>query len=289
VVLLGLVAALVVAGCGSDSKSESESDNAAAGGTSGCTPKYKAEGKEPGKLRVAAIQFPPYSSIKDGQLDGIDGDIIKGFAKAACLEVSVSETTFAAAVSSLTSDRADLAMGSLYPTKDRAKEVGISNPAYLDLIGLASKNGISNFKQAESEGTRVGSVTGYYFIPNLKKIFGDKLSLFPDNTKMYQALLSGRIDMTVDSYPPAAHYLKQRGKLDEYKVAAAEADPRFPGSGSGEDAGQVIYAVQKNEQALLDALNTYLDDIRADGQLAQILADWEYSKEAADPGPLKLL
>ncbi len=286
-VVFAVAAALVAAGCGDSSDSDTtaaKSDNAA------CTPKYKAQGKESGTLRVAAIQFPPYSMREGGQLDGIDGDIMEGFAKAACLKVTTTETTFAAAVSSLTSDRADVAMGSLYPTKDRAKEVIFSNPGYLDFLGIASKSGVKSIAEAKKQGLKFGAGQGTYYVPALKKIFGSDFSVFPDNTKMYQALTSGRIDVTIDSYPAAAAYLKKRGKLGEYKVEIPAADSRIPGTGTDKtDVGLIAYALQKSATGLRDALNQYLDDIRSSGKLAEILQKWDYSTDAADPGPLRLL
>lgn len=291
-VIVAAAVALIAAGCGSSSNGSSSTTAAKSGtaSTSSCKPKYQAQEKQKGQLRVATTQFPPYSSLENGQLSGIDGDIMNGFAKAACLKLNNSEITFAAAVTSLTSDRADIAMGSLYPTKDRAKEVAFAGPGYLDFLGVASKDGVTSVAQAKQKGLRFAAAQGTYYVPALKKIFGDKFSVYPDDTKMYEALTSGRVDATIDSYPAAALYLKKLGKLGEYQVKIPAEDPRIPGTGTDKTkVGEIAYAVQKGEPALKDALNQYLNDIRADGTLAGILKKWNYQPAAANAGSLRLL
>ncbi len=268
--------ALVVSACGDDAGSPSAGPD--------CTPKYTVKTQEDGVLRVGAIQYPPYSTIKGGDVGGIDGDIMAGFAKAACLKMEADETTFAAAVSSVTSRRNDVAMGDLYRTEERAQEVALSNPVYLDELGVVSKTGLDSMKALE--GKNVATVQGYYFVEDVKKTFGENVKLFPDNVKMYQDLFAGRSEAGLDSFPAAVEYLKSRGKEGEYQVKVPPVDPRIPAT--GEQAAQSAYAYDKSARELGEALNAYVEDIRASGELAEILSANGIPASAAEVGDPRL-
>src|SRR4051794_9537041 len=102
-VVIGLLTVSLISACGGSNDKSASASNA------GCKPKYTVKTHDAGALRVGAIQYPPYSTIKSGVAGGIDGEIMAGFAKAACLKMKAQETTFAAAVSSITSHRNDVA------------------------------------------------------------------------------------------------------------------------------------------------------------------------------------
>ncbi len=269
--------ALLVSACGGD-------DGEGQSVSSGCTPKDNVETGQPDVLRVGAIQYPPYSTIARGEVGGIDGEIMSGFAEAACLKMEAKETTFAAAVSSVTSGRNDVAMGDLYRTKERAQEVPLSNPVYLDELGIVSKTGLDSI--GALEGRKIATVQGYYFVNDVQKTFGDNVKLFPDNVKMYQDLFAGRSEAGLDSFPAAVEYLKSRGKEGEYQVKVPPVDPRIPAT--GEQAAQSAYAYSPSAKALGQALNAYVEDIRASGELARILEKFGIPRSAAEVGKPRL-
>ena len=250
-----------------------------------CKAKYDVSGAKGGKLRVGAIQYPPYSTVTDGEAGGIDGEIMTGFAKAACLEMEVSETSFAAAVSSITSGRNDVAMGDLYRTKERADEVALSDPVYLDQVGIISREGIDSID--ELTGKKLATVQGYYFVDDVTETFGDDVQLFPDSVKMFQDLLAGRSEAALESYPSAVAYLESRNATDAFQVKVPAADPRIPATGA--NAAQSTFAYNDSVAGLGEALNDYLRDIRESGELARILDENGLPKSAADVGSAKLL
>jgi polar amino acid transport system substrate-binding protein len=208
-----------------------------------------------------------------------------GFAEAACLDLELTETTFAAAVSSITSGRNDVAMGDLYRTKERAAEVALSDPVYLDQVGIISRDGIDRVD--ELTGKKIATVQGYYFVDDVTAIFGDDVQLFPDSVKMFQDLLAGRSDAALESYPSAVAYLESRGATDAFQVTVPPPDPRIPATGA--NAAQSSFAYDDAVAGLGEALNDYLEDIRESGELARILDANGLPKSAADVGSAKLL
>lgn len=270
-------ALLGVAGCGGGQGGQAASED--------CTPKYEIKTQESGALQVGAIQYPPYSTISQGEVGGIDGEIMTGFAKAACLKLEAQETTFAAAISSVTSGRNDVAMGDLYRTRERAQEVALTDPVYLDQLGIVSKAGLDSIEALE--GREIATVQGYYFVEEVQKTFGDNVKLFPDNVKMYQDLFAGRSEVGLDSFPAAVEYLKSRNKAGEFEVKVPPTDPRIPAT--GEQAAQSAYVYDDSLEGLGKALNAYIKDIRESGELANILEEHGLPRSAADVGEARLL
>jgi polar amino acid transport system substrate-binding protein len=283
--LLGGLALVVLAlgACGGSSDAGGGSANASTTGK--CQAKYKVPGAQGGKLKVGVIQYPPYSSVTDGKAGGIDGEIISKFAQDTCLDLQISETSFAAAVSSITSGRNQVAIGDLYRTKARAAEVSLSDPVYLDQPSIISKQGISTIQGLT--GKKIATVQGYYFVDDVKKTFGNSVQLFPDNIKMYQDLLAGRSDAGLDSAPAAIAYLKSQGADGKFQVKVPPSDPRVKATGA--QTAQSGFAYDHNVAGLGQALNAYLKDLRASGDLARIVGKYGLPKSAADVGPARLL
>jgi len=279
--LLLAASALIVVALGACGDDDDDGGTAVA---ADCEPQYEVPGAD-GTLKVGVIQYPPYSSVDDGEAGGMDGEIMNGFAEAACLDTEVTETTFAAAVSSITSGRNDVAMGDLYRTEDRAAEVALSDPVYLDQPGIISREGIDTVEGLT--GKQIATVQGYYFVEDVTEAFGDDVQLFPDNIKMYQDLIAGRSDAGLDSAPAAIEYLDSQGVADEFTVEVPPADPRIPATGA--EAAQSTFAYNDEVEGLGEALNAYIADIRESGELAEIVAEGGLPEAAADTGPPKLL
>jgi polar amino acid transport system substrate-binding protein len=283
--LVAAMAALVLAlgACGDDDDDGGGEAEADAGAE--CQAKYEVPGAEDGTLKVGVIQYPPYSSVTDGEAGGIDGEIMAQFAEEACLDVEVSETTFAAAVSSITSGRNDVAMGDLYRTKERAAEVALTDPVYLDQPSIISREGIDTIEGLT--GKKIATVQGYYFVEDVTKVFGDDVQLFPDNIKMYQDVIAGRSDAGLDSAPAAIEYLKSQGVDDEFQVEVPPSDPRVAATGA--ETAQSGFAYNDEVAGLGEALNAYLADLRESGELARIVGEYGLPESAADVGPARLL
>src|SRR5690606_2999500 len=143
--MLGLLITTSVAGFAAVSNAEE------------CTPKHNFKTIEEGYLTVSAPTFPPFS-IPEGenQVSGIDGDIVTAIAEMECLKIKVAKVEYATAVPYVSSGRADVAIGNFYRTEARAKVVALSDPLYLDEMGIYSKDGITQIE--ELKGRSVGTV-----------------------------------------------------------------------------------------------------------------------------------
>jgi polar amino acid transport system substrate-binding protein len=248
-----------------------------------CTPKHSFPTIEKGKLSVAVSIYAPYSGLSStGEVEGVDGDIVKKIAAMECLEVKGTSVSGAAAVESVASNRADITIGDWYRTAARAKVVGLSAPIYADQSAIYSKAGLATV--GDLVGKQVGTVQGFLYVEDLRKLVGSGLHLYPNIVNLHQDLEAGRIDAAVDGYSTGV-VAQQNGQLKGVQIKVPPSDARMPSM----DPGQSNFPYTKDNAALGKALDEDIAALRADGSIAAILKAHGLNPSAADPGAPKLL
>jgi polar amino acid transport system substrate-binding protein len=245
-----------------------------------CKPKYDVDTVEDGVLTVGATDLPPFSAIDGAIPTEVDGDIVKEFAKAACLSVVAKPFTYSNAIPALQEDRVDIVIGAWNRTADRAEVVELSDPLYLDLMGLISKDGVTSISDLESR--TVGTPDGYLWVNDMKSLLGDDLRLYPTNVDVANDLKAGRIDVAADSYGAAVELFKGT----DYEVTVAESDDRVAAS---TEPAQVGFPINKGNTGLLEAVNEFIGDAHTDGTIAEILENYGLDPAAADTGEPRLI
>ncbi|QNH77020.1 amino acid ABC transporter substrate-binding protein [Pseudomonas protegens] len=249
-----------------------------------CKPAHSFETLTPGVLAVAAWVFPPYSIPGPGnQLSGVDGEIIKRIAARECLEIKLTVVDPAAVIQSVIARRADVGIGDWYRTAERSKALGLSAPLYLDMMGIISSEGYSSI--SELEGKRIGTVQGYLWVDDLKKVFGDNLVLYPNPVAMAQDLASKRIALGVDSFAVGVAS-QQKGAYPGQHIKVSEPDPRVRAT---LQPGQSSFPHTKANTALGVALNDNIQALHASGEIAEILGAFGLDKQAANVGAPRLV
>jgi len=249
-----------------------------------CTPQHQITTVKPGVLTVAAPTFPPFSIPNaDGTLTGVDGEIVNEIARRECLKVEVAPVEYATAVPYVSSGRADVAIGDFYRTADRAKVVNISAPLYLDEMGLYSKDGVSSLDALA--GRKVGTVQGYLWVDEMKKLLGNDLRLYNNYVALYQDLDAGRIDVGADGLAVGTAAQKG-GALKGIQIKVAEPDERVATTIKPAQAGLPL---SKDNPDLLTAVDEILADMHASGKIVEILGQFDLPASAADVGEARLV
>lgn len=245
-----------------------------------CTPTHEFSTIKDGALTVVLYDLPPYSKLSGNTVTGVDGDVITAFADEQCLTISGSAAATAANIPAVQAGRADVSIAAWYRTQARAEIVGLTEPIYLDQMAIISSSGASTV--SELEGQVVGTVDGYLWTDDLRQILGENLRIYPTPLNLYQDLEAGRISLAVDSFGSAT-YNNDDG---QYSVAVVEPDERVAAS---IEAAQIAIPVTPGNDELLAALNDFIEQIREDGRLGQILVDNGLDATAADTGPARLI
>jgi cyclohexadienyl dehydratase len=212
---------------------------------------------------VRVCQFPQYYSIsfrnpKTGELEGIDADLAKEFAKDLGVKLEVVESSFVTFIADLQTDKCDIGMFGVGATLARARAVEFSKPYLItNIYGIAKKGGkIATWDDVDKEGNVIAVSTGSYIetVMNgyLKK--AKVLSVTPPATRE-QELAVGRADLVATDYPTVVKVTK------EFDWATA-VEPNAPLA-----LTPYSYVVAPGDQIWLNYINLFVDTIKLDGRL----------------------
>lgn len=238
-----------------------------------------------GKLTVAGGEYPPFTmATQSGELEGIDADIMKRVAEDNCLEFSPLVMDAGATIQAVTSGKADVAIGSWNRTAKRMQVLGISAPMYVDPMALFSKAGYESID--DLVGKNVGTVQGYFWVPDLQKLMGTSLKLYPSAVALAQDLETGRIDIGVDGYNSGAYIQKKQNGYPGIVIKLAKPDERIQASVLPGQTG-VLYT--KGNTSLGEALDESINKQRADGTILKALQSAGFDEKVADTGEPRLI
>ncbi len=274
---------LALAACGGDTSTDSTTASGTGSG-SDCTPKHEGlKTIEEGFLSVASYVYPPFSDVKGQELGGAEGEIITKIAEMECLDVKVVPGAASAMIPSIVSKRADTTIGSWYRTAEREKVVRLGTPVIADRLTLISKAGVGTIP--DLKGKKVGSILGFLWNDDLKKVLGDDVKFYDTAQAMYADLAAGRIEVIVDTYPSAQAVLETT-PIEGLKFEVPPADPAVV---STQKPGQTQFPVSKDNEALGTALDENVAELRKNGELERIVVEHGFQPEAANPGEPNLL
>jgi polar amino acid transport system substrate-binding protein len=248
-----------------------------------CKPAHEFKTLKDGTLTVVSFDLPPFTKVEANDLIGIDGDILKEIAKMECRTLTVTSAGTAAVIPTAQAGRADLAAGNWYRTESRAKIVDLTDPVYLDQMGLVSKSGVASLAAIKEQGLTIGSADGYMWVADLKSYFGDQLKLYATGLNCYQDLEAGRVDVCTDGVSTAKYIAKDKKGL---QVALAEP---FDAVKASVEPAQSTFPIPKGHEDLLKALNADIAKLREDGTLSTILTKNGVDPSAAQVGQPRLI
>ncbi|MEV6334272.1 ABC transporter substrate-binding protein/permease [Nocardia vinacea] len=218
----------------------------------------------PGKLTVGTLSDAPPSICLNsaGSFTGFDNELLRAIGAKLGLQVEFSGTEFAPLLSQVSGGRFDVGSSNITTTAERRERVGFTNGydfGYFSLV-VPNGSGIKGFSDL-GRGNRIAVVQGTVqddYVVNQLHLDPVK---FPDYATAYANLKSGQVDAWV---APSAQA--------EGQVKSGDGTTIIQNTFSLDNF--VGYAVAKNNQPLIDALNSGLDAVIADGTYAKLYADW---------------
>jgi polar amino acid transport system substrate-binding protein len=218
----------------------------------------------PGVLTVGTLSdAPPSICINSaGQFTGFDNELLRAIADKLGLRVNFVGTEFSGLLAQTASRRFDVASSSITTTDARRRTVGFTNGYDFGYFSLVVPTGspITGFDQL-GPGQRIGVVQGTV----QESYVIDTLHLepvkYPDYNTVYASLKTRQIDAWVAPSQQASGTV-QPGDPAEIIENTFSLD------------NFVAWAVAKENRPLIDALNSGLDAIIADGTWARLYTDW---------------
>ncbi len=218
----------------------------------------------PGTLSVGTLSDAPPSICVNGQgtYTGFDNELLRAIGAKLGLRVEFNGTEFSGLLAQVANGRFDAGSSSITTTDERRKLVGFTNGYDFGYFSLVVPNGsaVHGFSDLKP-GVRIGVVQGTVqdeYVVNTLKLEPVK---FPDYNTAYANLKSGQIDAWVAPSAQATGAV-QPGDSTAIVQNTFSLD------------NFTAWAVRKDNQPLIDALNAGLDAIIADGTYAKLYSDW---------------
>lgn len=86
----------------------------------------------------------PFSFFKDNDYEGYEVELIKNFAKEYGYSLNISSTSFDALISSIASNKFDVAFNGVYITPERELSIDFSDPTYKANVVIVVRNGVNS-------------------------------------------------------------------------------------------------------------------------------------------------
>ena len=242
-----------------DTSSEASSEEASST-ASAETASYDVETVEDGVLIMSTnAAFPPYEMTNDaGEFEGIDVEMAGEIAKRLGLELQIDDMDFDAALLAVQQGKSDIAMAGITITEDRLVNMDFSNTYANGVQSVIVPEGSDITSPDDLAGKLVGvqrGTTGYTFC--IDEFGEDAVAPFDNGNTAVQNLVSGKVDAVVIDNAPAQEYVAANPGLTILDTAFADED--------------YAIGVAKGNTQLLDAINTAIAELKADGTIQSIL------------------
>lgn len=270
IVLTTMMVLSLFAGCGS--KTEPTATTAAAQTTAPAAETAAPQTEAPAAETEAAVStveagklimstnasFPPYEmTTDDGGFEGIDVEVAGAIAEKLGLELVVDDMDFDAALLAVQQGKSDIVMAGVSVTDERLLVMNFSDSYATGIQSVIVKEGSEVNMDNLGEhmiGCQRGT-TGYIYASG--DYGDDHVTAYDNGASAVQALMNGQVDCVLIDNAPAAEYVAANPGLVLLDGAWVEES--------------YAIGINKDNTALLDAVNQALAELTADGTVQAII------------------
>ena len=215
---------------------------------------------EPGKLIMSTnAAFPPYEMTTDsGEFEGIDIETAQAIADKLGLELQIDDMEFDAALLAVQQGKSDMVMAGVTVTDERQNVMDFTDSYATGIQSIIVKEDSDIASVDDLAGKKIGTqrgTTGYLYCSD---DFGDENVVAYDNgLTAVQMLNNGQVDCVVIDNAPAKEFIAANPGLKLLDTAYVEES--------------YAIGIGKGNTELKDAINTALEELKADGTLQAIV------------------
>jgi ABC-type amino acid transport substrate-binding protein len=249
--LLLLVATLVVAaGCGGGNDNNNKT---AKGG--------ELKTKQAGKLLVGSdIPYPPFEFGREPNYKGVDVDILNEIGRRLNLKVTFQKAVFDTIFRDLVQHKFDAVASAATITPEREKTVDFSIPYFPADQSLMVKKGSGIKTVSDVKGKTVGAQLGTTGAAYAKDKTDANVRTYEQIDDAFNALEAGQVQAVINDCPVSKY--AERSHSDLVVVESINTNERYG----------IAFASQSD--ALREAVNKALTEMRDDGSLERIPKKW---------------
>jgi polar amino acid transport system substrate-binding protein len=291
VAALAVAGALVLAGCGDQTKKDAGGSGGASSTSKSAAPLFS---KLPKKFQDAGVikvgtdaSYAPMEQTQGGKIVGIDPDIGDALAKQLGVKFQYTNATFDGLITSLYTGREDIVMSAMSDTKARQQgldDKGKKTGKGIDFVDYYTSGSSLLVKKGNPKHiTTLADVCGQTVAVQRGTIYetafdkqktacgskGLTVEPFDTDAEAQTRVKAGGAVADLNDTPVAAYIAQKSGGGNDFEIA-----------GSPADAGPFGIGVDKTNTQLRDALKSAMDAIIADGTYTKILQKWNATSGA---------
>ena len=263
VMLCAAMTAAVLAGCGSSSaETVSEDTSAASEETEDAAAEETAEAdteESAGGTLVMGTnaEFPPYEYYEGQEVVGIDAEMAAAVAEKLGMELKIEDMAFDSLIPALSPGKVDIVAAGMTVTEDRLASVNFSDTYATGIQAIIVTEDSDIASADDLVGKTIGvqqGTTGDLYATDVE---GATIERYAKGMEAVQSLSQGKIDAVIIDNEPANVFVSEVEGLKILDEAFATED--------------YAVAVAKDNEELLEQVNTALAELKEDGTLQAIV------------------
>lgn len=250
--LSAVMAATLLCGCGSKSTDTAEDATVAAGEATVST-------VTDGVLTMATnAYFPPYEYYEGSEIVGIDAEIAQAIADKLGLELKIEDMEFDSIITAVQTGKADMGLAGMTVTEERLQTVNFSDTYATGIQSVIVKEDSDIQSLDDLTGKKIGvqlSTTGDIYATD--DYGAENVEQYNKGADAILALTQGKIDAVIIDNQPALNFVDSNEGLRILDTEYVEEE--------------YAACISKDNEALLEAVNGALEELKADGTIQSIL------------------
>lgn len=261
---LAFAGALALTGCGN---SDAPADAAGSADASGSDTMQLVTD---GTLTIGtSAEYEPFEYMEDGEYKGFDLELAQAIADDLGLELKIENVDFDTIVPGVASGtKYDMGIAAITATPEREKEVGFTDSYYMDdqaIVTMADNTEITGYNYADAlnaEGVKIAVQSGSTAEAFAKENFPNaELVPFKNATDCFAAVQSSQANALVTNRSVAAQLVATSFSNEQVIKQISTGE-------------EYAIAVNKDNTALLDALNDSIAKLTEDGTVDELMTKY---------------
>lgn len=261
---LAFAGALALTGCGN---SDAPADSAGSADASGSDTMQLVTD---GTLTIGtSAEYEPFEYMEDGEYKGFDLELAQAIADDLGLELKIENVDFDTIVPGVASGtKYDMGIAAITATPEREKEVGFTDSYYMDdqaIVTMADNTEITGDNYADAlnaEGVKIAVQSGSTAEAFAKENFPNaELVPFKNATDCFAAVQSNQANALVTNRSVAAQLVATSFSNEQVIKQISTGE-------------EYAIAVNKDNTALLDALNDSIAKLTEDGTVDELMTKY---------------
>lgn len=269
----------LLAGCGSDTAGESETETPAESETETPAAEEEAEVAESAagegeekpldgvhlKMAINA-EYAPFESVnEDGEIVGFDVELNELLAEKLGYTYEIDDMDFTGLVPAIQSGRDDYCISALSTNEEREKVVDFTEGYYTPVTVILVPKGSEITSVADLSGKKVGVQLGSEFEAYANSLEGAEVISYESVTGAVKLIGTSELDCIITDSSGAFGYIGTSGDTLEYRVIkTSETEGYF----------HPYCIVFPKDSEYVEIFNNALDELVADGTMEELQAKW---------------